>query len=107
MIGFLAVLFIVVVVGSFPATWLLMLFLGNVGVNVGFWGALPAGHPDDVLRRGNRRTQPLPLVLTGPRSASSAIEARSATGDQAWRSVVNERSGATEPHPRARSRGRS
>jgi hypothetical protein len=21
----------------------LMLFLGNVGVNVGFWGALPAG----------------------------------------------------------------
>jgi hypothetical protein len=33
----------VVVVGSFPATWLLMLFLGNVGVNVSFWGALPAG----------------------------------------------------------------
>jgi hypothetical protein len=43
MIGFLALLFVVVVVGSFPATWLLMLFLGNVGVNVGFWGALPAG----------------------------------------------------------------
>ena len=43
MIGFLAVLAVVVVFGSFPATWLLMLFLGNVGVNVGFWGALPAG----------------------------------------------------------------
>ena len=43
MIGFLALLVVVVVVGSFPATWLLMLFLGNVGVNVGFWGALPAG----------------------------------------------------------------
>jgi hypothetical protein len=43
MIGFLFVLFAVVVVGSFPATWLLMLFLGNVGVNVGFWGTLPAG----------------------------------------------------------------
>lgn len=43
MIGFLAVLVVVVVIGSFPATWLLMLFLGNVGVNVGFWGALPAG----------------------------------------------------------------
>jgi hypothetical protein len=43
MIGFLALLIVVVVVGSFPATWLLMLFLGNVGVNVGFWGALPAG----------------------------------------------------------------
>ena len=43
MIGFLLVLVAVVVVGSFPATWLLMLFLGNIGVNVGFWGALPAG----------------------------------------------------------------
>ncbi len=43
MIGFLVVLFAVVVIGSFPATWLLMLFLGNVGVSVGFWGALPAG----------------------------------------------------------------
>jgi hypothetical protein len=43
MIGFLAVLVVVVVVGSLPATWLLMLFLGNVGVSVGFWGALPAG----------------------------------------------------------------
>jgi hypothetical protein len=39
----LLVLFAVVVVGSFPATWLLILFLGNVGVNVGIWGALPAG----------------------------------------------------------------
>ncbi len=30
-------------VATFPATWLLMLFLGNVGVNVGFLGALPLG----------------------------------------------------------------
>ena len=43
MIGFLAMLVVVVVIGSFPATWLLMLFLGNVGMNVGFWGALPVG----------------------------------------------------------------
>ena len=43
MIGFLFVLVAVVVVGSLPATWLLMLFLGNVGVHVGFWGSLPAG----------------------------------------------------------------
>ena len=43
MIGFLFVLVAVVVIGSLPATWLLMLFLGNVGVNVGFWGSLPAG----------------------------------------------------------------
>ena len=42
----LAFLFFLVaaVVASFPATWLLMLFLGNIGVTeVGFWGALPAG----------------------------------------------------------------
>lgn len=43
MIGFVIVLLAVIVVGSFPAAWLLMLFLGNVGVNVGFWGTLPAG----------------------------------------------------------------
>ena len=41
--GFLSVLVLVVVIGSFPATWLLMLFLGNIGVGVGFWGTLPAG----------------------------------------------------------------
>lgn len=39
----LIVLVLVAVVASFPATWLLMLFLGNVGVLVGFWGALPGG----------------------------------------------------------------
>lgn len=30
-------------VATFPATWLLMLFLGNVGVHVGYWGTLPLG----------------------------------------------------------------
>ena len=34
---------IVVFIATFPATWLLMLFLGNVGVNVSYWGALPLG----------------------------------------------------------------
>ena len=34
---------VVFVIATFPATWLLMLFLGNVGVNVGYWGALPLG----------------------------------------------------------------
>ena len=35
---------IVIVVMSFPMTWLSMLFLGNVGLTeVGFWGALPLG----------------------------------------------------------------
>jgi hypothetical protein len=30
-------------IATFPATWLLMLFLGNVGLNVSYWGSLPAG----------------------------------------------------------------
>jgi hypothetical protein len=30
-------------VATFPATWLLMLFLGNIDVNVSYWGALPLG----------------------------------------------------------------
>jgi hypothetical protein len=43
MIVMLSMLFVIVVVGSFPASWLLMLFLGNIGTHVGFWGALPGG----------------------------------------------------------------
>ena len=40
----LAVFFVVVFfLATFPATWLLMLFLGNVGVHVGYWGVLPIG----------------------------------------------------------------
>ncbi len=40
--AFLA-LVVVFFVTTFPSTWLLMLFLGNVGVNVSNWGALPLG----------------------------------------------------------------
>ena len=32
---------VIFLVGTFPATWLLMLFLGNVHANVSYWGALP------------------------------------------------------------------
>jgi hypothetical protein len=34
---------LILLVATFPATWLLMLFLGNIGVNVGYWGVLPLG----------------------------------------------------------------
>jgi hypothetical protein len=34
---------VLLLVATFPATWLLMLFLGNVGANVSYWGALPLG----------------------------------------------------------------
>ena len=30
-------------VATFPATWLLMLFLGNIGTNISYWGTLPLG----------------------------------------------------------------
>ena len=39
----LLALIVVFFVATFPATWLLMLFLGNVGENVSYWGALPLG----------------------------------------------------------------
>jgi len=37
---FFAVFFLI---ATFPTTWLLMLFLGNVGLSVGYWGTLPIG----------------------------------------------------------------
>ena len=43
MIGVLAMMALFVIIGSVPATWLLMLFLGNIGTHVSFWGTLPAG----------------------------------------------------------------
>ena len=43
MIKALLVAAAVFLIATFPATWLLMLFLGNVGVNVGYWGVLPLG----------------------------------------------------------------
>ncbi len=39
----LLALIVVFFVATFPSTWLLMLFLGNVGTNVSYWGALPLG----------------------------------------------------------------
>jgi hypothetical protein len=36
-------------IATFPATWLLMLFMGNVGVNVSYWGTLPVGILVSVL----------------------------------------------------------
>ena len=43
MIRGLLVLIIVFFIATFPSTWLLMLFLGNIGANVSYWGALPLG----------------------------------------------------------------
>jgi hypothetical protein len=39
-------------IATFPATWLLMLFLGNVGVGVSYWGTLPLGVIVSLLLAG-------------------------------------------------------
>ena len=48
-----ALAFVVIfLVATFPATWLLMLFLGNIGTPVGYWGTLPMGILVSVLLGG-------------------------------------------------------
>jgi hypothetical protein len=48
----LVVGFVVFLIATFPATWLLMLFLGNVGVHTSYWGTLPLGILVSVLLAG-------------------------------------------------------
>jgi hypothetical protein len=43
MIKALLLFIVVLLVATFPATWLLMLFLGNVGLELSYWGSLPLG----------------------------------------------------------------
>lgn len=52
MIKALIVGVIVLLIATFPATWLLMLFLGNVGLGLGYWGTLPLGILVSVLLGG-------------------------------------------------------
>jgi hypothetical protein len=50
---------VVFLVATFPATWLLMLFFGNVGAGLSYWGALPLGILVSVLLGGlSARTLP-------------------------------------------------
>jgi hypothetical protein len=49
MIKGLLALLIFFLVATFPATWLLMLFLGNVGLGLSYWGTLPLGILVSVL----------------------------------------------------------
>ena len=49
----LLVAFVVFLFATFPATWLLMLFLGNVGVNTSYWGTLPLGILVSTLLAGS------------------------------------------------------
>jgi len=49
---FLLVGIVVFFVATFPATWLLMLFAGNVGLRQSYWGTLPLGILVSVLLAG-------------------------------------------------------
>jgi hypothetical protein len=49
MIKGLLALLIVFLIATFPATWLLMLFLGNLGLGLSYWGSLPLGILVSVL----------------------------------------------------------
>lgn len=46
--------FVVFLVATFPATWLLMLFMGNVapGMGLSYWGTLPLGILVSVILAG-------------------------------------------------------
>jgi hypothetical protein len=44
---------VVFLVATFPATFLLMLFLGNVGVDTSYWGTLPLGMLVSALLAGS------------------------------------------------------
>ena len=52
MIKGLLIAVVIFLVATFPATWLLMLVLGNVGVHVSYWGALPLGIIVSVILGG-------------------------------------------------------
>jgi hypothetical protein len=39
-------------IATFPATWLLMLFFGNVGLAQSYWGTLPIGIIVSILLAG-------------------------------------------------------
>ena len=52
MIAGLLLIVVIGLIATFPATWLLMLFLGNVGIHVSYWGALPLGILVSVLISG-------------------------------------------------------
>ena len=55
MIRMTIVFIVVFLVATFPATWLLMLFLGNLGTGLSYWGAAAARDPGVGAARQRRR----------------------------------------------------
>jgi hypothetical protein len=44
--------FVIFLIATFPATWLLMLFFGNIDQGLSYWGTLPLGILVSVLLGG-------------------------------------------------------
>jgi hypothetical protein len=62
MIKALLLFVVVLLVATFPATWLLMLFFGNLGMELSYWGSLPLGILVSALLGG------VSAPVYGPRS---------------------------------------
>ena len=43
---------VVFLIATFPATWLLMLFFGNIGMELSYWGTFPLGILASVVLGG-------------------------------------------------------
>ena len=52
MIKTLIFLTIAFLIATLPATWLLMLFFGNIGMKLSYWGTFPLGILVSVLLAG-------------------------------------------------------
>ena len=63
MIRMLLGFIVVFLLATFPATWLRMLFLGNLGAGMSYWGTLPLGILVPALLGG----------ITAPRSTFVGI----------------------------------
>ena len=53
MIRAVLLLVLVLLIATFPATWLLMLFFGNLGMELSYWGTLPLGILVSALLAGS------------------------------------------------------
>ena len=52
MIRALLLALVIFLFATFPATWMLMLFFGNIHTNLSYWGTLPLGILVSVLLGG-------------------------------------------------------
>ena len=48
---------VIFLISTFPATWLLMLFFGNLHFHLGYWAMLPLGVVASMLLSGSSATR--------------------------------------------------